>query len=90
MLRCATLEFRVFTRESYFGDLGNHIRRTSVELEDLKEVAESLNDTHVSLTSHRTNEVIRTLSIIATIMLPLSVLSGLFGMNVSLPDDDSP
>ena len=74
----------------YFGDLGNHIRRTSVELEDLKEVAESLNDTHVSLTSHRTNEVIRTLSIIATIMLPLSVLSGLFGMNVSLPDDDSP
>ena len=72
----------------YFGDLADHMRRTSVELEDLKEVIESLHDTHVSLTTHHTNEVIRTLTIIATIMLPLSVLSGLFGMNVGLPLND--
>ena len=66
------------------------MRRISVELEDLKEVIESLHDTHVSLTSHRTNEVIRTLTIIAIILLPMSVLSGLYGMNVNLPLDGSP
>ena len=69
----------------YFGVLADLMRRIWVELEDLKEVIESLHDTHVSLTSHRTNEVMRTLTIIATIMLPLSVLSGLYGMNVKLP-----
>ena len=74
----------------YFGDLADHMRRISVELEDLKEVIQGLHDTHVSLTTDRTNEVIRTLTIIATIMLPLSVLSGLYGMNVSLPFDSSP
>ena len=74
----------------YFGDLADHMRRISVELEDLKEVIQGLHDTHVSLTTDRTNEVIRTLTIIATIMLPLSVLSSLYGMNVSLPFDSSP
>ena len=49
-----------------------------------------MHDTHVSLTTDRTNEVIRTLTIIATIMLPLSVLSSLYGMNVGLPFDSSP
>ena len=74
----------------YFGDLADHMRRISVELEDLKEVIQGLHDTHVSLTTDRTNEVIRTLTVIATIMLPLSVISGLYGMNVSLPLDSSP
>ena len=72
----------------YFGYLADQMRRFSVELEDLKEVTEGLHDTHVSLTTHRTNEVIRTLTIIATIMLPLSVLSGLYGPNVDLPFGD--
>ena len=76
----------------YFGDLADHMRRISVELEDLKGVIQGLHDTHVSITTYRTNEVmvIPTLTIIATIMLPLSVLSGLYGMNVSLPLDSSP
>ena len=74
----------------YFGDLADHMRRVSVELEDLKEVIDSLHDTHVSITSHRTSEAMRTLTIIATIMLPLSVLSGLYGMNVDLPLGNSP
>jgi magnesium transporter len=38
----------------YFGDLADHVRRISVELEDLKEVIQGLHDTHVSLTTDRT------------------------------------
>ncbi|MBI2855256.1 MAG: magnesium transporter CorA family protein [Chloroflexi bacterium] len=73
----------------YFGDLADHTRRIWVELEELKEVLDSLSDSHASLTSHHTNEVMRVLTIIATIMLPLSVLSGLYGMNVRLPLESS-
>ena len=64
----------------YFGDLADQMRRISLELEDLKEVVESLQSTCVSITTHRTNEVMRTLTIIATIMLPLTVVSGIYGM----------
>jgi len=69
----------------YFGDLADSMRRIRVELDDLREMVEGLNDTHLSLTSQRTNQVIRLLTVISTIMLPLSVVSGLYGMNVPLP-----
>ena len=74
----------------YFGDLVDHTRRIWVELEEIKEVLEGLSDAYSSLTSHQTNEVIRTLTIITTIMLPLSVVASLYGMNVPLPLADSP
>jgi len=69
----------------YFGDLADHMRRILVELEDVREVMASLADAFNSFASHHTNEVVRVLTIIATIMLPLSVVSGLYGMNVRLP-----
>ena len=63
---------------------------TRSELQDLREVIEGLSDAHSSLTGHRTNQVIRILTIIATILLPLTLISGLYGMNVRLPLEDSP
>ncbi|MBI4299191.1 MAG: magnesium transporter CorA family protein [Chloroflexi bacterium] len=74
----------------YFGDLADHTRRIWVELEEMKEVIAGLADAHSSLNSHQTSDVIRTLTIIATIMLPLSVVTGLWGMNLALPLAKSP
>lgn len=74
----------------YFGDLADHIRRIWTELQDLREVIEGLSDAHSSLTGYQTNQVIRILTIISTILLPLSLISGLYGMNVSLPFGDTP
>jgi len=74
----------------YFGDLADSMRRIWVELDDLQDMIEGLSDSHVSLTSQQTNQVMRLLTVISTIMLPLSVVSGLYGMNVSLPIEDSP
>jgi Mg2+ and Co2+ transporter CorA len=37
---------------------------------------------------HRTNEIIRVLTIISVIMLPLTLVSGIYGMNVPLPFQD--
>jgi magnesium transporter len=73
----------------YFGDLADSMRRIRVELDDLRDMIEGLSDTHLSLTSQQTNQVMRLLTIISTIMLPLSVVSGLYGMNVSLPIQES-
>lgn len=77
--------------EVYFGDIADHLRKIEDTLDDYKEVVEGLNDTNNSLTSFRINQVIRMLTIISTIMLPLAVISGIFGMNVApLPMGDSP
>jgi len=53
-------------------------------LDEYKEIIEGLNDTHDSLATNRTNEVIRMLTIIATILLPITVVASIFGMNIPL------
>ncbi|MCL5934900.1 MAG: magnesium transporter, partial [Firmicutes bacterium] len=46
-------------------------------------------DTYYSIISNRTNEVMRVLTIISTIILPLTFITGVFGMNVHFPFGDS-
>ena len=74
----------------YFGDLADHMRRLSSELEDLKEVVEGLHDTHTSVTSQRTNQAIRVLTLFASFLLPMTVVTGFYGKNVQLPGAGSP
>jgi magnesium transporter len=68
--------------EVYFGDIADHLRKIRDTLEDYKEVVEGLSDTNNALTSFRINEVIRLLTIISTIMLPLTLVASVIGMNV--------
>ena len=68
----------------YFGDMIDHIDKIWDALDEYKEVIEGLNDTYDSLASNRTNEVMRTLTIIATILLPITVVASVFGMNIPL------
>ncbi|UCG84455.1 MAG: magnesium transporter CorA family protein, partial [Dehalococcoidia bacterium] len=75
--------------EIYFGDIADHLRKIRDTLEDYKEVVEGLSDTNTNLTSFRTNEVMRVLTIIATIMLPLTLIASIYGMNIKLPLADS-
>jgi len=75
----------------YFGDMVDHVDKIWDALDEYKEVIEGLNDTHDSLATNRTNEVIRMLTIIATILLPITVVASIFGMNIQLgPFKDSP
>ena len=77
--------------EAYFGDIADRIGKIWDALEDYKEVIDSLTDTNTSLTSHRINQVIKVLTIISTIMLPMSVISGIYGMNIQvLPFAETP
>lgn len=76
--------------EVYFSDIGDALARIWDTLEDQKGIIEALNDTYNSLTSHKTNEVIRALTVISVIMLPLTLVSGIYGMNVALPFERHP
>ena len=79
---------RPFIREEldvYFGDIVDHLNKAWDILEDHREVVEGLSETSDSVISYRINEVMRILAIISVVMLPLTLLSGIYGMNVSLP-----
>jgi magnesium transporter len=76
--------------EVYFGDIADHLRKIRDSLEDYKEVVEGLSDTNNTLTSFRINEVIRVLTIISTIMLPLTLVASILGMNIyPMPIEDN-
>ncbi len=73
----------------HFGDMTDHVDKIWDGLDEYKEIIEGLNDTHDSLATNRTNEVMRMLTIIATILLPLTVVASIYGMNIPLPFQNS-
>ena len=73
----------------YFGDMVDHVDKIWDALDEYKEVIEGLKDTHDSLATNRTNEVVRILTVIATILLPITVVSSVWGMNIRLPFERS-
>ena len=76
--------------EDYFGDISDHVAKIWDILEDYKEVVEGLADTNDSLTSYRLNEVMKILTTISVIILPMTLVSGIYGMNIQLPFMEHP
>ena len=75
--------------DEYWGDVSDHLGRTIDSLEELSEILATLSDTHDKLVSQRMNDVIKTLTIFSVIMLPLTLVTGFFGMNVPLPESSA-
>jgi len=71
---------------TYFRDVYDHVVRISDMLDTYREVLSSTMDAYVSTVSMRMNEIIKTLTTITTILMPLSVITGFYGMNVKLPE----
>lgn len=71
--------------EIYFDDVVDMIEKMWNSLENLRELVETLHDTNETIISHTTNNVIKVLTIFSVVMLPLTFLAGLYGMNVPLP-----
>lgn len=71
--------------EEYFGDLVDHIQKARDMIDEDAEVITSLSDTADTLLTHRLNGVIRILTVISVIFFPLTLLTGVWGMNVELP-----
>jgi magnesium transporter len=75
--------------ELYFDDLVDASERIWDLLDNYKEVVEALEATNESAISHRQNDVLRLLTLISVTMLPLTVITGVFGMNVLFPGEGS-
>jgi magnesium transporter len=65
----------------YLRDLHDHVVQVIESVENFRDVLASLQDLYVSSIGQRTNEVIRVLTIISTIFVPLTFLAGVYGMN---------
>ncbi len=73
----------------YYMDLVDHIEGIIDATDTYRDLVNGAVDTYYSIISNRTNEVMRVLTIISTIILPLTFITGLFGMNVTFPFGDS-
>src|SRR6059036_107469 len=71
--------------ELYFDDVVDAAERIWDLLDNFKEVVEALEDTNESVISHEQNDVLRILTVFSVILLPLTLITGIFGMNVHFP-----
>jgi magnesium transporter len=75
--------------EIYFDDIVDASERIWDMLENYKEVVEALEDTNESVITHRLNNVLRVLTSVSVILLPLTLIASIWGMNVRVPGEGS-
>jgi magnesium transporter len=71
----------------YFDDIVDASERIWDMLENYKEVVEALEESNESVISHRVNNVLRVLTSISVIVLPLTLIASVWGMNVRVPGE---
>src|SRR6266508_2290539 len=71
--------------DEYFDDIVDSAERIWDLLDNYKEVVEALESTNESVISHRQNDVLRLLTVFSVVLLPLTLITGFFGMNVHFP-----
>jgi magnesium transporter len=56
-------------------------------LDNYKEVVEALEDTNESVIGHQTNYRLQILTVVSVVLLPLTLVASIFGMNVGVPGE---
>jgi magnesium transporter len=67
----------------YFQDVGDHLARALDSIETYQDVAASVMDVYLSAQNNRMNEIMKQLTVVATIFMPLTLISGIYGMNLT-------
>ncbi|MEM5564776.1 magnesium/cobalt transporter CorA [Psychroserpens sp. AS72] len=84
---CAFIEEKT---HSYLRDLYDHIIQVSETVDLYREMIWSLMDMYMTIISNKMNEIMKVLTIIATIFIPLTFIAGIYGMNFkNMPELDS-
>ncbi len=83
LLRLSRAEFDEIPSEAmpFYRDVYDHFARVTELVDSYRELVTSLLEAHLSMQSNRMNEVMKRLTVMSTIMLPLSVIAGIYGMN---------
>lgn len=69
----------------YWGNILDHLKKIVDRLEDNKELIQGISTSYESLLTVKTNETVRLLTIFTAILLPLTLIASIYGMNVHLP-----
>ena len=67
----------------YFQDIGDHMSTLLDSIETYQDVGASVMDVYLSVQNNRMNLVMKQLAIVATLFMPLTFISGMYGMNVT-------
>ncbi len=83
MLRLGRQEFALVsaTEARLFRDVHDHLVRISDLLENFREMLTSIQEAYLSVTSNRLNEIMKFLTLFTALMMPLTVITGVYGMN---------
>jgi len=65
----------------YFRDIYDQLYRITEQSDGYRDMISGVLDTHLSLTSYKMNQIMKSLTIVATIMMPLTLITGIYGMN---------
>ncbi len=65
----------------FFADVYDHLLQALEVVESLRDVLSGLQDLYISMTGQRMNEIMKVLTIIATIFIPIAFVAGIYGMN---------
>lgn len=76
--------------EPYYLDLGDNLNSILDTVNTYRDLVNSIDESYYSVLSGRTSEIITVLTIFSVIMMPLTVITSLFGMNVDFPGRDNP
>ena len=76
--------------QTYFRDVYDHCVQIIDLIETYREIASAVAETYVSLISNRTNEIMKVLTVIGTIFIPLTFIAGVYGMNMYIPENQWP
>lgn len=68
-------------KRAYFQDIYDHLLKLGEMIESNRELTSDIRDNYISLNSFRMNNIMKTLTVITTIFMPLTFLAGIYGMN---------
>lgn len=71
----------VLEQKEYFADIHDHLLRLAEKVEASRELTTDIRDAYLSMNSHETNRVMKVLTVITTIFMPLTFIAGVYGMN---------
>lgn len=77
------------TTKTYLKDTYDHCMQIIDLVESYKDLTTSLVDMNLSLISHRMNEIMKVLTIISSIFIPLTFIAGIYGMNFAYHDPET-
>jgi magnesium transporter len=73
----------------YYRDIYDHVLRVEQLVESVRDLADGVLNTYLSAQNNRMNEVMKTLSVVASILLPLTFVASIYGMNFhNMPELD--